>query len=144
MKAISRKLTIGASRPSGSWLILLLLLAVLVPSVCLLWFMSKAVLNERLVVRQRLAEAYRANLSLMQNMLDAYWRQSAAALDTDADRLAPSALFSRHVRTGLYDAVVCFDAAGNVVYPGQALAPNPRRSARRGLRPNAWNWPIRR
>jgi signal transduction histidine kinase len=126
VKAISRRLTIDASRPSGSWLILVLLLAVLVPSVCLLWFMSKAVLNERLVVRQRLAEAYRANLSLMQNMLDAYWRQSAAALDTDADRLSPSALFSRHVRTGLYDAVICFDAAGNVAYPRQASAPNPQ------------------
>jgi signal transduction histidine kinase len=125
VKVISRKLTIGASRPSGSWLMLLLLLAVLVPSVCLLWFMSKAVLNERLAVRQRLAEAYRANLSLMQNMLEAYWRQTAAGLDADADRLSPSALFSRQVRASVADAVICFDAAGKVAYPGQALATNP-------------------
>ena len=59
--------TLGAGRPSGLWLMLLLLLAVLVPSVCLLWFMNQAVRNERLAVRQKLADAYRANLSLMQN-----------------------------------------------------------------------------
>ena len=89
VKAISGKLTIGAGRPSGSWLMLLLLLAVLVPSVCLLWFMNQAVHNERLAVRQKLADAYRVNLSLVQNQLEAYWRQTAAALDAEADRLSP-------------------------------------------------------
>ena len=76
-ESLSAKLTIGAGRPSGSWLMLLLLLAVLVPSVCLLWFMNQAVQNERLAVRQKLVDAYRANLALMQNQLEAYWRQTA-------------------------------------------------------------------
>jgi two-component system, OmpR family, phosphate regulon sensor histidine kinase PhoR len=101
---------------------LLLLLAVLVPSVCLLWFMNQAVHNVRLAVRQKLADAYRANLAVMQNQLEAHWRQTADALDAEAGRLAPSALFARQVRAGLADAVICFDAAGNVVYPGSAPA----------------------
>lgn len=104
---------------------MLLLLAALVPSVCLLWFMNQAVRNERLAVRQKLADAYRVNLSLVQAQLEAYWRQAAAALDTEADQFAPAALFARHVRAGLAEAVVCFDAAGKVAYPGEALVAAP-------------------
>jgi signal transduction histidine kinase len=128
VKSISGKLTIGAGRPSGSWLMLLLLLAVLVPSVCLLWFMNQAVRNERLAVRQRLVDAYRVSLSVMQNQLEAHWRQTATELDLEADQLAPPALFAKQVRAGLADAVICLDAAGNVAYPSPASA--PRQEAR--------------
>jgi signal transduction histidine kinase len=125
VKAFGGKLAIGARRPSGLWLMMLLLLAALVPSVCLLWFMNQAVRNERLAVRQKLADAYRVNLSLVQSQLEAYWRQAAAALDAEADQFAPPALFARHVRAGLADAVVCFDATGKVAYRGQALVAAP-------------------
>jgi signal transduction histidine kinase len=107
---------------------LLLLLAVLVPSVCLLWFMNQAVRNERLAVRQRLVDAYRVSLSVMQNQLEAHWRQTATELDLEADQLAPPALFAKQVRAGLADAVICLDAAGNVAYPSPASA--PRQEAR--------------
>jgi signal transduction histidine kinase len=129
MKAISGKLTFGSGRPSGLWLTLLLLLAALVPSVCLLWFMNQAVCNERLAVRQKLAEAYRVNLSLIQGQVEANWRQTAASLDAEADRLSPSALFAKQVRGGLADAVVCFDAAGHVAYPGPAPLPEAPEAA---------------
>jgi signal transduction histidine kinase len=122
VKAISGKLTIGAGRPSGLWLMLLLLLAALVPSVCLLWFMNRAVHNERLAVRQKLADAYRATLSLVQNQQEAHWHQTAVALDAAADRLSPPALFAQRVRTGLADTVICFDASNHVAYPGPAPA----------------------
>ena len=85
MKTISTKLTIGAGRPSGSWLMLFLLLAALLPSVCLLWFMNQAVRNERLAVRQKLADAYRANLSLVQNQMEVHLRQTASTLEADAE-----------------------------------------------------------
>ena len=49
VKAVRSKLTIGAGRPSGLWLMLLLLLAALLPSVCLLWFMNQAVHNLSLI-----------------------------------------------------------------------------------------------
>jgi signal transduction histidine kinase len=107
----------GASRPSGLWLMLLLLMAALVPSVCLLWFMNQAVRNERLAVRQALAEAYRANLSLIQNQMEARWRQTAVALDGEADHLIPPALFATQVRAGLADAVICFGSTSNIAYP---------------------------
>ncbi len=125
MKAISNRLSIGTGRPSGSWLMLLLLLAVLVPSVCLLWFMNQAVHNERLAVRQKLAEAYRVNLSLVQNRLDAWCHQTAATLDAEAGRLSPSALFANVILIGLADAAICYDATGAVRYPASAPAPVP-------------------
>ena len=116
---------LGAGRSSGLGLMLLLLLTVLVPSVCLLWFMNQAVRNERLAVRQKLADAYRVNLSLVQNQLEAYWRQAAGVLDFEADRSSSPGFFVRQVWAGLADAVICFDAAGNVTYPSAVSAPKP-------------------
>jgi len=104
---------------------LLLLLAVLVPSVCLLWFINQAVQNERLAVHQKLVDAYRINLALVHDQLEPYWRQGAAALDAEADHLLPPALFARQVRAGLADAVICLDPAGNVAYPGPNPTPKP-------------------
>jgi len=104
---------------------LLLLLAVLVPSVCLLWFMNQAVHNERLAVRQKLADAYRVNLSLVQNQLEVFWRQLGDSLDTEASRLLAPTLFAQEVRAGRADAVIVFDATGNVAYPAAAQAAQP-------------------
>ncbi|HOX58092.1 MAG TPA: HAMP domain-containing sensor histidine kinase [Candidatus Paceibacterota bacterium] len=125
MKAIRAKLAMGGGRPSGSWLMLLLLLAVLVPSVCLLWFMSQAAHNERLAARQKLADAYRVNLGLAQKEVEGYWARTIAELETDAERLTPAALFAKTVRAGLAEAVVCVDAEGKASYPGPAPAPEP-------------------
>ncbi len=123
MNKLRGQLSISSGRPSGSWLILLLLLAVLVPSLCLLWFMNQAVHNERLAVRQKLADAYRVNLSLVQNQLEDCWRALAADLDGQAARLSSPALFAEQVRSGGADAVICFDSAGQVTYPSPAVAP---------------------
>lgn len=40
------------------WVLLLLIAAVIVPTVCLLWFMNQAVRNERLAVQQKLIDVY--------------------------------------------------------------------------------------
>jgi signal transduction histidine kinase len=40
------------------WVILLLAIAVILPTVCLLWFMTQAVKNERLAIRQQLIDSY--------------------------------------------------------------------------------------
>ena len=121
MRAIVKSLSRSVSRPSSAWLTLLLLLVVLAPSVCLLWFVNQAVKNERLAVRQKLVDAYRGHLVLAQQRLESYWRDMADDLDAQAETLSPPALFAKQVFAGVADAVICFDAAGNVVYPGAAL-----------------------
>jgi signal transduction histidine kinase len=102
---------------------LLLLCVVLVPSICVLWFMNQAVRNERFAVRQELIDAYRATLVLAQERLQAHWRQFADDGDAQAEKLAPAALFARQIYTGTADAAVCFDARGHIVYPNAATPP---------------------
>ncbi len=118
-----QKLSVGARRGDGLGLLVLLLVVVLGPSVCLLWFMTQAVRNERLAVRQKLVEAYRGHLALAQERLEAYWQRTADALDAEAERLAAPLLFAKHVRDGLADAVICLDASGKITYPTAAWPP---------------------
>ena len=103
--------------PRGYGVVSLLLLAVLVPSACLLWFMNQAVQNERLAVRQKLLEAYRGHLTLLQQRLEDYLSQTATNLDAAAQTASPAALFAHSVRAGVADSMICFDASGNVTYP---------------------------
>jgi signal transduction histidine kinase len=125
MKSTLRKFSTGLSRSIGSWLMLLLLLVVLVPSICLLWFMNEAVRNERLAIRQKLVVAYRGHLSLAQQRLEAEWSRRAAELDAQAANLGAPVFFASQFNSGASDSVICFDAAGAVVYPGKAVAPEP-------------------
>jgi signal transduction histidine kinase len=106
----------------------MLLLAVLVPSVCLIWFMNQAVRNERLAVRQELMEAYRGNLSLAQGRLDA-WRAQIVH-DAETNNLPAPAMFATAIRAGIADSVICFDPAGKVVYPAPEHAANASPAAR--------------
>src|SRR5262249_35821597 len=92
-------------------------MAVLVPSVCLLWFMNQAVQNERVAVRQKLLEAYRGHLALLQERLENHLTQTSTNLDNFADTLLPAALFAKEVREGVADAVICYNADGDVTYP---------------------------
>jgi len=124
MKALLRSFAPGAGRGHSLGLALVLLVLVLVPSACLLWFMTQAARNERLAVRQQLIEAYRGHLALAQERLAAYWHQTADALDTQAETTPAAALFAKQVRAGLADAVVCFDSAGQAIYPSGSLPPD--------------------
>jgi len=125
VKISFRKAANSVSRSPGSWLTLLLLCVVLVPSICLLWFMNQAVQNERLAGRQELVNAYHAHLALAQEGLQDYWHQFADELEAQAAILSAPALFARQVRTDTADAVVCFNASGHVVYPDSVALPTP-------------------
>ncbi len=109
----------------GYGLVVLLLLAVLVPSACLVWFMSRAVQNERLAVRQTLMEAYRGNVALVQERLENYLRQSAADLELGVEQSPAPVLFAKQVESGAADSVVLLDRDGQPLYPtasGEAQA----------------------
>jgi len=123
VRAVLRKFSIGAGRGHGLGLPLLLLLVVLVPSICLLWFMTQAMRNERLAVRQKLVDAYRANLALAQERLDGYWKQMADELEIESEKVPAPALFANRVRTGKVDALICFDSRGKQIYPAVAAIP---------------------
>ncbi len=123
MKSLPRTIIQGVSRSPGSWLTLLLLGVVLVPSISLLWFVNQAVQNERLAVRQKFVEAYRGYLVLAQERLQSHWRQYAGQLATLAEKQSAPALFAQQIQQGSADAVVCFDLNGKVIYPDFAPPP---------------------
>ncbi len=101
---------------SPASLIAALVLVALVPAVCVLWFMSVAMRNERLAVQERLAEVYLNQLATVQRQVTAFWRERQAALQVVAER-SPAPAFAAAVHEGLADSVVIVDGAGKVVYP---------------------------
>jgi signal transduction histidine kinase len=97
---------------------LFLLLTVLVPSACLVWFMGVAVRNEQAAVRQQLMDACRQNLDFARNRADAFW--SNAARDILTNNVSAPALFAIASRAGIADGVVIQDASDHAAYPASA------------------------
>src|SRR5262245_35135610 len=96
------------------WPILLLGAAVLLPTACVLWLIDDAITNQRLVVRQRLADAYESQLFLVRQGLEDEWSHRARALDATS---SDAAGFAAIVRSGRADSAIILNAAGLPVYP---------------------------
>ena len=119
-----RRIGLGTVRGGGPWAVLLVLLvAVLVPTACVLWFMTAAMRNERLAVRQRLRDAYQDRAREAKAALDEYWSTKAALLRSGRGLPAPAA-FARLVRAGAADSVIVRRGAGGRMYPSGALPPD--------------------
>ena len=58
-----------------------LLLVVLVPTACMVWFLTAAMENTSLAVRQRLTDVYRQRVLAARDALGEHWRGQLAALD---------------------------------------------------------------
>ena len=72
---------IGTQLGGGRSLVpLLLLIGVLAPTACVLWFMNVAVNNQRDASRRKLAEAYKGQLALLRDRLDSYWALRASEI----------------------------------------------------------------
>jgi signal transduction histidine kinase len=99
--------------------ILLLLAAVMVPTACVLWFMNKAMQNERLAIRQKLVDAYRGQLTLLQTELGEAWNKRIQALEKIASENSSAVVFLKCVQSGLAESVICFSQTGEVTYPTQ-------------------------
>jgi len=116
--------TIDAASGQLWWVILLLAVAVILPTLCLLWFMNSAVRNERLAVRQRLVNSYADSLEKLKEYNEDIWLKLT---DMPARILSDGApgFFKTIVRTQNYgkgdydhgDAIVVYDANGAVQYP---------------------------
>src|SRR6266446_5611266 len=91
----------GRGQDSEVWPVVLLLFAVLVPAVCLLWFMSAAMRNERLAARQKLADAYRIQLAAPQRWLQQYWTNTVAELAKFTMTNSGPAAFLKCVQSGI-------------------------------------------
>ena len=108
-----------------------LLAAVLVPTVFVLWFMSAAMRNERLAVRQRLVEVCQVQLLEARRQLGDRWGAKARLADELASAAPPQA-FAAAAGQGLAEAVTIRTGDGGLAYPAWDLAtaaPAPRQNA---------------
>jgi signal transduction histidine kinase len=121
-----RRLFLGTGHDSATWPVLLLLLIVLVPSTGVVWMMRAAMENERLAVRQRLADAYRIQLDIARRSIDDRWQILLKQFDEIAGRESPALAFSECATLGSIDGLIILDASGNVAYPTAATANTTR------------------
>lgn len=120
-----RLLRTSADRDHGLWSVLALLsVVVLVPTVCLLWFMSAAMQNERLAVREKLAEAYRAHLAGLEARLEMHWQERLRTIETQPAATAAER-FAFLVRGGLADAVIFGQSNSGPGYPDSTPVQEP-------------------
>jgi signal transduction histidine kinase len=112
--------------------VLLLAIAVILPTVCLLWFMSQVVRNERLAVRQKLTESYQQRLDELCERVDGLWSDRIDSVRRNAAGLEPVEMFDLLVgRSGklngpsLCDAAAIYDGNGISLYPPARDAEHP-------------------
>jgi signal transduction histidine kinase len=90
----------------SNWLVpLFLILGVLLPTGCVLWFMNDAATSQAAAARQSVTEAYRSQLPLLRDRVEAYWQTRAANLDSWADG-RPAMDFDRAVKAGAVDSIL--------------------------------------
>ena len=118
-----RTLRIDSSAGSRSWPVLLLLLAVvLVPTICVLWFMNEVTQNEHLAVRKKLTDVYRSHLPLLREHLQSRFFESIETVDRHPADAAGAVVFHDTVCAGLADSLICYDAQAQQIYPQVGLA----------------------
>jgi signal transduction histidine kinase len=90
----------------STWLALLfIVVGVIAPTTCVLWFMRDAARAQADAARQSVAEAYRGQLRLLRDKANTYWQGRAVALQESAGK-GEAADFARNVRAGLADSFV--------------------------------------
>jgi signal transduction histidine kinase len=118
----------SASRDSSRWLVLLcLLVGVLAPTACVLWFMNDALTNQKELTQRRAEQAYQSDLaaqrSLFAERFRASWKDRVAALDRQAADLPAPLAFEAAIRAGQADSVIVLARNGTPVYPAPLAPP---------------------
>jgi signal transduction histidine kinase len=97
----------------------LLVIAVVVPSACVLWFMNEAVRNQAEATERSVTDLYRTQLRLLRTRVNAGWETRATNLESRLTGNAP-ADFQKLVAAKSADAVVLAEKDGRPRYPSLA------------------------
>ncbi len=102
------------------WVILLLAVAVILPTICLLWFMTQAVKNVQFAARQLLIDEYSRRVDEQINALDKIWDERIIVPTGIADVNVFEIFHSIVSDNSSYkepNGVVIFDKSGKIAYP---------------------------
>lgn len=108
--------TFFTRRNQLQWLALLAI-AVVLPTVSLLWFMSRVIANERLVVGQKLSALYQDKLADATAKTSTLFKNKLSELHNTTPTANPYAVFRRQILENNFQGLVCWDANGAIVYP---------------------------
>lgn len=97
--------------------LLLMVFVVLIPTISVLWFMTKAVENERFAIRQALSDVLELRLADTRRALDEHWEQVFSTLSDIEVNTEGAVTFNSIVKTGLVDSIILRGSAGQIVYP---------------------------
>jgi len=98
------------------WVVLLLAVAVVLPTLCLLWFMSEVVKSERLAVRQRLTSVYKARLAEAMAQVEQKWVERCRVLE-GLSVVHPYHQFLPAMGQSGYAGALVYDESGRRLYP---------------------------
>ncbi len=102
---------------------MLLAIAVVLPTVCLLWFMTQAVKNERLAVRQKLIDVYKTEIEKKFSELDSKLEIQARYSETLLQNRPLPDLWLEFIHPGSSiepyraDGLILYDPNGSCIYP---------------------------
>lgn len=118
----------SGSRDSGRWPVLLcLLIGVLAPTICVLWFMNDALTNQKELNRRRVEQAYQSDLTAQRKLFSerfaAVWKDRVTALDRQSADLFPATAFEQAIRSGLADSFIVLTREGAPAYPAPLPPP---------------------
>jgi len=103
------------------WVILLLAVAVILPTVCLLWFMTQAGENVRMAARQRLTDLYREKVERATAEADSMWEQRAKLIEDRANDEPMGNFMSFALSYGRKESsagiLITYDNSGKLLYP---------------------------
>ncbi|MCF7981958.1 MAG: HAMP domain-containing histidine kinase [Pseudomonadales bacterium] len=112
-------------------LIVILSAAVLLPSACLLWFMTEAVRNERLATRQKLIDTYQQRMEELNAIVEDRWQKRFDGIKEKASSVPPIELFADFLglsengtaeKNSYCRAMVIYGQDGQPVYPIQRVS----------------------
>ncbi len=110
-----RRLKLNADSGQYRWAVSLLAVAVVLPTVCLLWFMKEAIDNERFVIRQKLVLFHTDQLEKARREADADWARRCRWLEDDDAH--PYHRLAEIIAQGACDALLVYDSSGRRRYP---------------------------
>lgn len=99
------------------WVILLLGVAVILPTICLVWFMTRAIKNERLAVRQKLVNICEDFALRYSHMSDEFWSvRKSIVLKELIERPAVDMFYAMTFSGSQADGAIIFEK-DKVIYP---------------------------
>jgi len=111
-----RRMHINSGYGQFRWVVLLLAVAVILPTVCLLWFMNEVVRNERFAVHEKLTALYESQLAEVAGLVDARWAEDCRLLERKPSMPVYRQFVSLASQNGWEGLIAC-DDAGQRLYP---------------------------